>query len=180
MWRPWLKFLKGTLWLVVVGIRALIALQSFLAHGRLILPLIPRRRTKVGPARKTMAPARKRKQMYKLFLHRSTTIGDHLVSRTFCSSWSVVAARPCRATGRHCHTFLNPASGWYLPSPLITILFTRDVGIPQILLRSDSGIPATPFFSSFWAAIDGRALAPSTAPPRLLHSLVLYLSVHRS
>ncbi|KAH9988778.1 hypothetical protein BJV74DRAFT_459602 [Russula compacta] len=30
---------------------------------------------------------------------------------------------------------------------------------PSILLHSDSGIPASPFFSSFWAAIDGRALS---------------------
>ncbi|KAI0273234.1 hypothetical protein BGY98DRAFT_998534 [Russula aff. rugulosa BPL654] len=30
---------------------------------------------------------------------------------------------------------------------------------PSILLHSDSGVPASPFFSSFWAAVDGRALS---------------------
>jgi hypothetical protein len=33
------------------------------------------------------------------------------------------------------------------------------VDLPQILLHSDSGVPASPFFSSFWAAVDGRALS---------------------
>jgi hypothetical protein len=37
--------------------------------------------------------------------------------------------------------------------------YNPDIGPPQILLYSDSGIPASPFFSSFWAAIDGRALS---------------------
>ena len=33
------------------------------------------------------------------------------------------------------------------------------IDVQQILLRSDSGVPASPFFSSFWAAVDGRALS---------------------
>jgi len=31
--------------------------------------------------------------------------------------------------------------------------------LQQALLQSDSDLPAGPFFSSFWAAIDGRALS---------------------
>jgi hypothetical protein len=36
---------------------------------------------------------------------------------------------------------------------------TADINRPQILLHSDSGTPASPFFSSFWSAVDGRALS---------------------
>src|SRR5258708_31122556 len=102
MWRPLLKFLKGTLWLgffVVISIRILITLQIFHAHGRLMLPSIPRKRTRVGPMRKTMIREEKRKQMHKRFLHKFPKTCDHPVSRTFCSSWSlVVVVRLCRAT----------------------------------------------------------------------------------
>jgi len=41
----------------------------------------------------------------------------------------------------------------YLP------FYNPDLDPPQFLLQSDSGIPASPFFSSFWAAVDGRALS---------------------
>ena len=45
-----------------------------------------------------------------------------------------------------------------LPS-IISLSITPDLDPLQILLRSDSGLPASPFFSSFWAAVDGRALS---------------------
>lgn len=38
-------------------------------------------------------------------------------------------------------------------------LYNHDIDPQQILLHSDSGISASPFFSSFWAAVDGRALS---------------------
>ena len=45
--------------------------------------------------------------------------------------------------------------------PLPTCYHSINTGfdVPQILLHSDSGVPASPFFSSFWAAVDGRALS---------------------
>jgi hypothetical protein len=39
------------------------------------------------------------------------------------------------------------------------LLYIPDTGPPQILLYSNSDIPTIPFFSSFWAAVDGRALS---------------------
>lgn len=39
------------------------------------------------------------------------------------------------------------------------LLYNPGTGPPQILLYSDSDIPASPFFSSFWAAVDGRAFS---------------------
>jgi E3 ubiquitin-protein ligase listerin len=39
------------------------------------------------------------------------------------------------------------------------LLYDPETSPPQILLYSDSDIPASPFFSSFWAAIDGRAFS---------------------
>ena len=38
-------------------------------------------------------------------------------------------------------------------------LYNPGVDPQQILLHSDSDIPASSFFSSFWAAVDGRALS---------------------
>ena len=69
--------------------------------------------------------------------------------------------RPCRATsGRHCYPFVDPAFGWYPPSTLLLPLcIDPGVDFPQILLHSESGVAASPFFSSFWAAVDGRALS---------------------
>ena len=107
-----------------------------------------------------MALARKRKQMYKLTLRTLAKTGDHLVSWSFCSSWSlVVVVRPCRATRPS--LFYFPRSRHQLVSTPPSHYHSINAGVDvlQILLHSDSEVPATPFFSSFWAAVDGRALS---------------------
>ena len=52
-----------------------------------------------------------------------------------------------------------PPSVGIHPPPSYCHFVNPCVNVLQILLYSDSGVPAGPFFSSFWAAVDGRALS---------------------
>jgi E3 ubiquitin-protein ligase listerin len=52
-----------------------------------------------------------------------------------------------------------PPSVGIHPPPSYYHSINPGVDLQQILLHSDSGVPASPFFSSFWAAVDGRALS---------------------
>ena len=55
-------------------------------------------------------------------------------------------------------TSIPPSVGIH-PPPSYYLSVNAGVDLTQILLHSDSGVPASPFFSSFWAAVDGRALS---------------------
>jgi E3 ubiquitin-protein ligase listerin len=85
-----------------------------------------------------------------------------------------VVVLPCRDTRPSLSSF--PRSRLRLVSTFYPlILLTQVLALPQILLHSDSGVPASPFFSSFWAAVDGRALNAldrTTASAAFLSSLL--------
>lgn len=108
-----------------------------------------------------MVRAPKRNPMYKSPLRTLPKTSNRQVSRTFCSSWSlVVVVHLYRATRQSLLFF--PQSRLLYASVLQLIIYysiTADIDPPQILLHSDSGIPASPFFASFWSAVDGRALS---------------------
>ena len=69
--------------------------------------------------------------------------------------WFAYARLPCC----HRHHCLNPVFCSYSSFFSALLLYNPDIGPLQILLQSDSGIPASSFFSSFWAAVDGHALS---------------------
>ncbi len=99
MWRSLLKFLKGMPWPGFCRCcRSFDALQLSPERGRLMFRLNSTKQTKVS-LRKTIIPARKKNQKYNLLLCPFPKTDNHQVSRTFCSSWSlVVVVRLCRVT----------------------------------------------------------------------------------
>lgn len=83
MWRPLLKFLKGTPFPEFCRCcRSAHALQISLAPGKSMLRLNSIKQTKVSRTRKTMPPARKKSQKHNLLL---PLLRDRHVSPTFCS-----------------------------------------------------------------------------------------------
>ena len=71
-----------------------------------------------------------------------------------------MAAHPYKATRRSLSFFPQFHLLYaYILRLIVHYPITADNDPLQILLHSNSGTPASPFFSSFWAAVDGRALS---------------------
>ena len=82
MWRPLLKFLKGTSYPEFGRYRSAHALQISLALGRLMLRLNSIEQTRASQTRKTTPLAQKKSQKDNLLL---PVLFDHHVSQTFYS-----------------------------------------------------------------------------------------------
>lgn len=82
MWRPLLKFLKGTSCPEFCRCRSAHALQISLAPGRSMLRLNSIKQTKMSRTRKTILLAWKKSQGHNLL---PPLLRDHHVSQTFCS-----------------------------------------------------------------------------------------------
>jgi hypothetical protein len=163
MWRPWLKFLKGALWPGFCRCRY----QS--AHSAADYPRAweidtafdPQKANQSGSDEEDDGPsAEEEANVQAVPTHvdkdrRSPGFADFLQFLELGCGGSPLQGYAAVIV------FLSsiPPSVSIHPPPSYYHSINPGVDLPQILLHSDSGVPASPFFSSFWAAVDGRALS---------------------
>jgi hypothetical protein len=163
MWRPWLKFLKGALWPGVRRCRyqSVHYTTDYPRAWEIDTAFDTQKANQNGSDEEddgSSAEEEANVQVVPILVgkdRRSPGFADFLQFLELGCGGSPLRGYPAVIV---ILSSIPPSVGTHAP-PAYYHSINPGIDIPQILLHSDSGVPASPFFSSFWAAVDGRALS---------------------